>query len=409
MKKKMISGISVVLGLSISILTGCQQAGDSVKAPIEHENQSASHEESTNGQQTTTPPPQSGSTSAPVNPTPEKTSLGKVTAVRIADFQSGWIGGDGWIAKTEDGGSRWNLQYEPKGTVKQLFALSNRQAWAVVAKNAEAQSELSLIRTEDEGKHWSVVGEMPTHDFLHFVSDQEAFNGRWGTTNGGKTWTKLPVPPNMIGEPYFHDRAVGWAVTKGQDAFQVQRTMDGGKSWSVVMTKKSASLVNGVLIRSAGPQDAWIECIGDTGMTQTSYSLFHTADGGKTWQTVIAKSTAGAGPAPGFPMDYQNGPDIGGSSPGPLYVINSKEAFMGAQCMACDKPNTIGWTLDGGKTLGKGTVSLEGYGEELLAFADAKHGWWFVTDHEKPSMMYATSDGGKHWNLVHTFDPPKKQ
>ncbi|MFP3381869.1 hypothetical protein SB767_36740, partial [Bacillus sp. SIMBA_069] len=62
------------------------------------------------------------------------------------------------------------------------------------------------------------------------------------------------------------------------------------------MSKKTVSPVNGVLIRSAGPQDAWIECIGDTGMTQTSYSLFHTADGGKSWQTVIAKSTAGAGP-----------------------------------------------------------------------------------------------------------------
>ncbi|MFP3387241.1 WD40/YVTN/BNR-like repeat-containing protein [Brevibacillus sp. SIMBA_040] len=408
MKKKTIGRIFVVLGLSISILTGCQQTGDSEKQPTKQEEQSASHEDGANRQQTATTTPPS-SASSPQDQAQEKVSLGKVTAVRIADFQSGWIGGDGWIAKTDDGGNRWKVQYQPKGIVKQLFALNNRQAWAVVAKSAEVQSALSLIRTEDEGQNWSVVGEMPNQDFLHFISGQEAFSGRWSTTNGGKTWTKLPVPPGTVGEPYFHDRSVGWAVTKGQDAFQVQRTIDGGKSWSVVMSKKTVSPVNGVLIRSAGPQDAWIECIGDTGMTQTSYSLFHTADGGKSWQTVIAKSTAGAGPAPGFPMDYKNGPDIGGSSPGPLYVINSKEAFMGAQCMACDKPNTIGWTLDGGKTLGKGTISLEGYGEELLAFADAKHGWWFVTDHEKPSLMYATSDGGKHWNLVHTFDPPKKQ
>jgi photosystem II stability/assembly factor-like uncharacterized protein len=49
------------------------------------------------------------------------------------------------------------------------------------------------------------------------------------------------------------------------------------------MTRTTVAPLNGALIRSAGTDDAWIECIGDSGMTQTSYSLFHTTDGGKHW------------------------------------------------------------------------------------------------------------------------------
>jgi hypothetical protein len=139
----------------------------------------------------------------------------------------------------------------------------------------------------------------------------------------------------------------GWAVTQSAKALEVKTTLDGGQTWQNVMTRKLFSSLNGILIRSNGADDAWIECIGDSGMTQTSYSLFHTKDGGKQWQTVIANSTAGGGPAPGFPTDYNKGPINTGSKPGALYVVNPDVAYMGGQCPACDKPNTIGWTTDG--------------------------------------------------------------
>lgn len=76
--------------------------------------------------------------------------------------------------------------------------------------------------------------------------------------------------------------------------------------------------------------------------------------------------------------------------------------------MACDKPNTIGWTKDGGKTWVNGNQSFDGYGEELVAFADADHGWLICTDNTKPSEMYTTSDGGKHWRKTYTFERPKQ-
>lgn len=344
--------------------------------------------------------PQQTKPAEPPAAKPANVSMGKVTAVRLADAQQGWAGGDGWIAGTNDGGSHWNVQYTGTGTIRQIFALNGQDAWAVVADSS------NLLSTSDGGKHWTAAGKVPNNAFLHFVSKTEAYSGNSKTTDGGKSWTTLPIPDHTVGDAYFHDAANGWAVTQAKDAIEVKRTKDGGKSWTTVMSKKYAGSLNGALIRSAGTDDAWIECIGDSGMTQTSYSLFHTEDGGKQWQTVIANSTAGGGPAPGFPSDYTGGPKNTGAGPGALYVVNPKVAYMGGVCNACDKPNTIGWTTDGGKTWVNGDAAFEGYGTQQLAIADEKHGWWICTDNAAPSVMYTTSDGGKHWNKVHTFDKP---
>ncbi|HET7658055.1 MAG TPA: YCF48-related protein, partial [Bacillales bacterium] len=262
-----------------------------------------------------------------------------------------------------------------------------------------------LIKSLDGGRHWETAGGVPNDAFLHFVSKDEAFSANAETFNGGKTWRNLPIPKNTVGNAYFHDQNNGWVVTKGTNTFHVERTTDAGKTWHIVMTRKTAAPLTGVIIRSAGSDDAWVECIGDSGMSQTSYSLFHTTDGGKNWKTVIANSTAGGGPAPGFSMNDYDGPHNAGSAPGPLYVVNSKVAFMAGKCPACNEPNSIGWTKDGGKTWVNGKAKFKGYGPELLAIANAKQGWWITTNNhdQKTSTMYTTSDGGEHWTKVHVF------
>lgn len=397
----------ILFAFLLLVLTGCQ---DRSAAPS-----SAPSKPSATAPSSVTPVPSSDSTKPdqqPTAPAPNASehttvSMGTVTAVRLADHEIGWVGGEGWIARTDDGGVNWTAQYNGTGTVNQLIALNKNEAWATLGGASGQSVTLGLLSTTDGGQHWSLTGTVPNKAFLHFVSSKEAFSGNATTTNGGQTWTTLPVPKNVIGDAYFHDNNNGWAVTKGNDTVQVERTVDGGKTWKTVMSRKTAASINGTLIRSAGVNDAWVELIGDSGMTQTSYSLFHTMDGGRNWITVIAQSTAGGGPAPGFPADYTGGPTIDGNSPGPLYVVNPAVAFMGGQCSACDKPNTIGWTKDGGKTVNKGNVALTGYGPAYLAFADPDYGWWITTDHAEPSVLYTTKDGGKTWKKTHTFDKPK--
>ena len=328
-------------------------------------------------------------------------NMSMVTAVRLADFNTGWVGGNGWVAKTINGGKSWSVVYQGNGTVQQIFALNHSDVWVTLNQGANVSK---LLHSGDGGQHWNVVGTTPNNAFLHFTSKTIALSGNYLSQNGGRTWNQLSLPNNTVGHAYFHDEQNGWVVTQSNNIFYVKRTLDGGKSWKTVMTRSLvSSSLDSAKIRSAGTQDAWIELIGDSGMTQTSYSVFHTTDGGKSWRTVIANSTAGGGPAPGFSQFKNNVPSNKGSDPGPLYVVNPQVAFMGGSCPACDYPNSIGWTRDAGKTWVNSNVTLEGFGDAFLAFADANHGWWITTDYEKPSRMYATSDGGIHWNQVYIF------
>jgi len=346
---------------------------------------------------------------------PANISMGKVTAVRLIDQASGWVGGIGWIAKTVDSGRNWNVQYEGVQTVEQLFALNGRDAWAVLGDDSDDQTAWSLLQTTDGGGSWTVIGNLPNKGFLHFTSMTDAYEANARSDNGGKTWVNVAVPSGHVGDAYFHDQDHGWVVVESKSTvgsnnrIEVQRTLNGGKTWQTVMSRKDAGQLNGTVIRSAGINDAWIECIGDSGMSQTSYSLFHTMDGGGHWQTVIANTTAGAGPAPGFTMEDNNLPNNAGSKPGPLDVVSPDVAFMGGYCPACDDANTIGWTTDGGKTWHNSKEKYAGYGGAYLAMADAKNGWWICTDYADPSVMYITSNGGVHWQKTYTFDLPKQR
>ncbi|UJF34207.1 WD40/YVTN/BNR-like repeat-containing protein [Paenibacillus hexagrammi] len=385
------------------LLAGCQQSTGSsggVSTP-----QDTKTPEPTTAASTPTPsvkPAESpAATQAAQEPSQgqKQEATGKVTALRLADAQHGWSGGENWVARTDDGGVHWQVQWKSPGEVKQIFALNDQEAWVTLAETG------ALFSTTDGGKHWKEAGAVPNQGFLHFVSKKEAYSANAKSVDGGMRWSQLPVPDSIVGDAYFHDKDNGWAVQqKGQNVL-VMRTQNGGSTWKQVMSKETVEPVNGAVIRSAGKDDAWIELIGGTGMTQTSYSLFHTEDGGKSWKTVLAQSSAGGGPAPGFPLNYTDGPVNGGSKPGTLYVASPSVAFMAGECPACDedKQNTIGWTKDGGKTWTIGKSAFGGNTGLLLAMADAKQGWLISTDNGKPSVMYTTNDGGVNWKQVHTF------
>ncbi|CAG7644370.1 WD40/YVTN/BNR-like repeat-containing protein [Paenibacillus allorhizosphaerae] len=415
-KLKKITGV-VLLTLALAAAAGCGSNSAPDNAGITGPNAGASPGSS--GSQVEAPVPSgsannnvppkengpSGSTN-PSNPSDHKVVMSNIASVRLIDPKSGWIGGSGWIARTDDGGKQWKVQYEGKQTVEQLFALNGQEAWAVLGPVSTDAKERRLLHTKDGGTQWSDAGTVPGGGFLHFVSSQEAFAANAYSSDGGKSWITLMVPDHMVGDAYFHDRKNGWVVTGDNNKIAVQRTVDGGTTWKTVMSRESADSLTGAVIRSAGQDDAWVEWIGGSGMSQTSYSLFHTSDGGANWTTVIANSTAGAGPAPGFSLNENSGHKNDGSKPGALYVVSPKVAFMGGYCPACDNPNTVGWTTDGGKTWNNGKEQLPGYGGALLAISDAEHGWLISNDHEQPPVIYTTSDGGRHWVKVHTFDRP---
>lgn len=120
--------------------------------------------------------------------------LADVTAVRLINHSSGWIGGEGWIAFSDNGGTEWEVQAQPKGTVRQIFALNGKQAWTVMENN-------DLYRTTDGGETWIRIGSTPNAGFLHFISPETGFSGQAKTEDGGQTWSSLDIPDTTASSP----------------------------------------------------------------------------------------------------------------------------------------------------------------------------------------------------------------
>ena len=398
---------TLLLAVSLALAAGCSSSAGN--AGLNDTNSPGSSAASTGSPSGDASPsvPASSSPEASSEPAPSSSAVvapkGPATALRLADEKTGWAGGQGWIARTDDGGQSWNVQYSQPYEVVQIFALNERQVW--VTLDAGNAGGLKLVRSTDGGGSWNEVGEVPNRGYLHFRSDKEGFAGNAVTNDGGATWSALQTPESLVGDVYFHDSNNGWAVRGGKDKFEFLHSADGGKSWKTVMSRKWDGELANAIIRSTGKDDAWIELIGDTGMTQTSYSVFHTVNGGGSWTPVLAKNNAGSGPAPGFETDGKGdkaneGP---GNSPGALYVVNPQTAIMGGQCLACDAPNTVAETTDGGKSWKVSKQEFPGYGQQLIAATDAKHIWLLTTDATEPSVLYITSDGGENWKKVYSF------
>ncbi|MFK4342803.1 photosystem II stability/assembly factor-like uncharacterized protein [Paenibacillus sp. RC253] len=407
MKKKLPAW---ALLLAVSIMTaGCGAGATQAGQTGQQEQNGQTVQDGQKGSASAQPGASGAGGQASTDANAAKVRMDDVTALRLIDGKSGWIGGKGWIARTDAGtsgsaGAAWDVQYQGQGTVQQIFALNGQQAWAVVADSG------TLLATQDGGQRWESTGTVPKQGqagFLHFVSSKEGFSGNQYTKDGGQTWSALPVPDHTVGEPYYHDQQNGWAVTQSKEgSFRILHTMNGGQKWTTVLSRTTEAPLNGVIIRSVERGNAWIELVGDTGMNQTSYSLWHTADSGQSWRAVLANATAGGGPAPGISQQDHQVPKNEGAAPGMLYAVNSSTALMGGYCAPCDKPNTIGWTNDGGKTWNNGKQSFDGYGSQQIGMANAKEGWAIFSDSEKAPVMYTTSDGGQHWTQSHVFDKP---
>ncbi|MFD0679583.1 MULTISPECIES: WD40/YVTN/BNR-like repeat-containing protein [unclassified Paenibacillus] len=358
--------------------------------------------------------PQDPSQGNPANSDQTK-SKAAATAVAFVSATEGWAGGNGFISHTTDGGQHWDKQYSGTGNIALFSFLSDKPkvGWAYegemngpgAGSPAGSPKKSNLLHTVDGGASWTVINPSAAlGKEIHFISEQEGFSGNKTTQDGGKTWKELPVPAEISGEAYFNSSSVGWAVVNNGDKFQIEHTKDGGKTWQSVYSQPVGSILNGAVIRSTNKDDVWIQLIGDSGMTQTSYSLLHSKDGGNKWIPVVANSTAGGGPAPGYQSGSENVPKGPGNSPGQLLPLSPQAAFMLGYCRACGDAGevSVGWTLDAGTNWTNGSQKLPGQ-DAVASFVDDKQGWLLTYAYSKPSVLYKTTDGGKQWSKLYSF------
>ncbi len=348
-------------------------------------------------------------------------------------------------------------------TLSSLHMLSALQGWAVGGKSG-GQDDL-LLRTADGGSTWQVVNPPASiapgsgagmHLTAFFLDTLQAWAAYvytqpvaganpavvWRTSDGGQTWTMsglLPLQTDIDiyqpGQIYFADAHNGWQLAHlgagmGHDYIDVFHTADGGMTWERVVDPDQENLpmsCSKTGLAFVDPQHGWVS--GDChGLTPGVY-LYHTDDGGLTWQPVTL-------PAPNAVPDlFTNPADLCAAQP-PAFISSTDGAIL-VSCTLNPSGQVRDWlyvSADGGATwlaralpAGGGRVQVStgglgwyiggggfyrtqdgGKGWELLSrvawegqpdFIDANTGW-VIAQSTTASALVKGQDGGRHWQKI---------
>ncbi|HKQ73828.1 MAG TPA: YCF48-related protein [Blastocatellia bacterium] len=228
----------------------------------------------------------------------------------------------------------WKIARRSAETDKNLRAIyfvDSMTGWA--AGDAGA-----VFRTTDGGRNWKPLlsGAAANIDFITFIDWNHGWmlgesGGKMGeetesgnilliTTNGGRTWTRKPLP--NVTSLYFTDLKTGWAVGRNSTLL---KTTDGGLEWSKV---ESIEKLIGAPIESSNynfgfsdvnftdAEHGWV--IGNFyGRARSDIGgIFMTSDGGVTWKRV--------------PVTFQTQHNSGRFTSGMLHSIHFSDSNTGS-------------------------------------------------------------------------------
>lgn len=230
-----------------------------------------------------------------------------------------------------------------------------------------------------EPPHWVPILSPTASDFssVFFTDNNTGYVGGSGlntdgngliikTTDGGKSWFKLPIGENILGieSIYFLDANNGFAVN---DNGKILKTTNGGTSWSVLPIDNLYQ-INSVFFTNL--ETGYVVGVGGR--------ILKTTDGGDTWTQKYYDKNAELLLNTVFFTDAKNG-----------YVV-------GAKNLSHEADGIILETNDGGETWSKQDEKSELYS---VYFPTKNIGYA-----SGASMILKTTDGGKTWKM--TFAPP---
>ncbi|WP_150275771.1 WD40/YVTN/BNR-like repeat-containing protein [Paenibacillus tepidiphilus] len=312
---------------------------------------------------------------------------------------TGRAAGNGFMVGTSDGGCQFQTIYEGQWNFRQISFPDNVHGWALAS--VQDGSASYLIATSDGGTTWKRLGQQAvTFERIEFQDSKHGFgynrSSTYYTADGGASWSRISTPANTRGAE-FTDRKRGWAVVVAPgEGYRVMKTVNGGQSWSLAFKAKYAYPEYG-RVYAEGAQ-VYALLYGGTGMSQTSYSLYASADSGAHFKRVIAESTAGGGAAPGSGQaQHTSGPASG--KPGNMQLVDGSTAFLVGYSPAGEQV-AVGRTFNGGKDW-TNLPAIDAY-EGIISFVDKQKGWLAARGPEG-STLYATADGGASWKAKLTF------
>jgi photosystem II stability/assembly factor-like uncharacterized protein len=324
-----------------------------------------------------------------IPPPPLVSDLGPIVCAQLLDADAGWALTAGRLAWTDDGGRSWRT-ITPGGAagldLLTAFFLDRRTGWLVAADLPNDGSPLALtaFRTGDGGATWrrSAMGSASVqqsedgigplnlsfvdagHGWLRVTSRlpgqhaEDETGTLLRTSDGGRTWERLPDAPNP-GAVRFVDRRRGWQGWIDG----LHETHDGGRTWAAVPTPPPVP-GRGGRIEFGGLPTIFEDGTGFVPVLVyrgerwplAGAGFAETLDGGRTWGVPrLAPGTAGDSR---FPV-------LAVAGSGTLLVLDGDQ-------------RTIVSSDDGGRTWARRRTDLAGRGYAAvygMTFADATSGW----------------------------------
>ena len=263
-----------------------------------------------------------------------------------------------WV--TTDGGRSWSKA--PIGPSVFDVSAIGLNVWAVstctISATLTDTCPVSLDRSADGGRSWTVVSEVPT--IAGAVAATHTVELARMTTNHAYV---LSLVPNALDGSGAEEQLV--------------YTADGGQTWAVRPDPCDGSVFSySTQIAGSGTDDLWLLCVGAPSAGQQPKALYRSYDGGMTWALVSSAVTglaeAGIERAGNLPLTggIVNVDGVGALGHGDIAVVSSTRAWI-----FLDGQSVI-QTTDGGHTWSSARLpnfAPDGFG--TIVFATATSGW----------------------------------
>ena len=234
-----------------------------------------------------------------------------------------------------------------------------------------------------------------------------ASGGIWKSTNKGTTWTPIferqgtstfgdlaiaPADPNVI-----------WAGTGEQNNRQstswgdgVYRSTDGGATWTH-RGLEATRHIGRVVVHPERPDEAWVAALGNLWAPSVERGVFHTTDGGESWEKVLYVDTLTG--AVDLVMDACD-PDI-------LYAATYQRLRRAWGFNGGGPGSGIWRSTDGGRHWERLATGLPAgdMGRIGLAAASNRCGVLnAIIQHASAQGVYRSEDGGDSWERMSDRD-----
>lgn len=197
--------------------------------------------------------------------------------------ETGYLYGNAFYAKTEDGGETWEKYCydESLYEVCQEVIYSYDNGVAVIAEN---QYTTNRVFCSKDGNPTEKYNVQSTDEFLKLAQEVDGHlyavddNGKlWNSVDSAKTWESGEIEKDKriyIEGLYFFNEFIGVAVSRNLTSYV---TLDGGETW----TKYAHGGAEGFSQSSSG---IYVKDENEVFITGNTGRLFHSLDGGGTWE-----------------------------------------------------------------------------------------------------------------------------